>query len=504
MGIRPTQHRYPDRLFVLLPDNLQDYLRSRAGEFYRGVADVLSYDISVKKMDEDPCFAFETDPDFDQALDLLYDLYVSKMREGTRVLGMEEILSTMNLGSSSGVPLGLIGFKKKKDALASSLGRKYLFDWDPNYEPLWRVVGKTEWLSLEEILKSKVRTFIVPPLKFLIMQKSFFNSQNHALKNYEWSYYGFNPYNGGVDRLAQRLNKNRWKFMMDFVRFDRKNPFMSHIYKARVSCHQRDDKASANWVAQRTCVSRLLLRDGVIVEKRVGNNSGSDGTTVDNILTNLQICLHNYIRWYGGAELIPLCEQAVFGDDGVGSVFEDSSHPFDPKLFEVTMRETSLLYGYQLDPFIVSSDLSDMSFLGFQFGFNQTTGTWLPYFSKERILAAFCYEIEKGAVDDALLSKAFSLMVMLWPHNGEIFEYVVRAYTRYLIYFRDRDLPTLRAYVKLGVPEEEDFIAFYTGRESSRIQTLFKEDWLVQNLDFDDDCESYESRETPRTFCSGW
>lgn len=460
---RKVDSRFEDGLFEKLPIDLKEKLAKYAGPYYHAVGDHNSYFKSVKKMDVAPKKEYLDNPMWDLADEYLWDVWFKRLKFYTRVLRSEELLGTLNLSTSPGVPLTSMGFHKKKDVVASPWGVEYLFKDFP-YEPLWRVVAKEEWYHQSDLLDGKIRTFIIPPFKFLNHQKVYYHTQNEALKEYHWSAYGFNPYYGGVDRLARRLigKGNRLFGMYDVKGWDRLLNFLRDIYALRYSCHSEEHAESALWVGKNTCRSKLLLADGYVVEKNDGNNSGSNNTTSDNILCHEKLLAYFLLRLVDGdVEQLQHVVSSLFGDDNVFSIplSMASAETVKNLLIEVFAE-----FGYVLDPIVISTDLTDMEFLGFKFGFK--FGHWLPFYKVERIMAGFCYEYEKRVPPHAQISKAFSLLVMLWPHGGEVYETACDVYSRYLSNFRSSKNPTVLAYIDLGVPTHEDCLSFYTGSES--------------------------------------
>lgn len=464
--------RFEDGLFARMPEDLKDRMKRFAGPYYHAVGDRASYYTSVRKMDVPPRKDYLSHPYWDLADEYLWRIWKPRLQKHTRTLNSEELLKTLNLATSPGVPLTSLGFHKKRDVLLSPWGREYLFGRF-KFEPLWRVVAKDEWYHQDDLIGGKIRTFIIPPFKFLNLQKVYFHSQSDALKDFHWSAYGFNPYYGGVHRLALRLiGSGRKLFIMyDVKGWDRLLNFLRDIYNLRVSCFTENDIEAAAWVASKTCRSKLLLADGTIVEKDDGNNSGSNQTTTDNILSHVKLLAYFLLRLCNGdMEQLQQIISALFGDDNVFSIPFSLATAHEVHALLVSVFDE---FGYKLDPIVVSEKLSDMEFLGFRFGFKH--GHWLPFYKVERITAAFCFEYEKKVPAHAQISKAFSLLVMLWPHGGEVFDTACDLYARYLIHFRDSTDPTVSAYVNVGIPTFGDCYGFYTGSESESnpISSLF-------------------------------
>lgn len=469
---RSIDSRFEDPLFSSLPGDLKDKLSSFSGPYYHAVGDYNSYFKSVYKMDIPPVKEYLHNPYWKVADDYFWQIWGDHMKAHTRMANPDEILSGLNLATSPGIPLTSLGFHKKRDVLNSPWGREYLYK-SRVFEPVWRVVAKEEWYHQDDLKNGKIRTFIIPPFKFLVLQKLYFQAQNECLIGHHWSAYGFNPYYGGTERLAIKLiGKGRKIFIMyDVVGWDRLLNFLREIYSLRVSCHAPADRKEALWVAGKSCKCTLLLADGTVIEKNDGNNSGSNNTTSDNILAHEKLLAYFLINLYDGdIEQLQHVMSSLFGDDNVFSIpAADHDHEDIKELLISVFSE----FGYGLDPIVVSSKLEDMEFLGFKFGFKY--GHWLPLYKVERIMASFCFVYEKNIPIKAQISKAFTLMIMLWPHGGSVYKTACDAYGRYLGKLKTCTDPTVTAYLALGVPTFDDCMSFYTGAElgSDPITPLF-------------------------------
>jgi len=376
----------------------------------------------------------------------------------------EEFIPNMNLNTSAGFPL-CVYFKKKSAALDSRYGRQYLSTFDENYKPIWRVVAKQEWYHSSDIDAGKVRTFIIPPLKFLMMQLRFYSGQNSALKDFWWSAYGFNPYYGGTHQLALKLLKHNTFVYYDVRAWDRKFPHMKDVYNIRNSFFDAEFQPIVNWIADRTCHSYLLLADGTIVFKKISNNSGSGCTTPDNIIGHmLTLAFALYNLYDGDTKKVLSCIANLFGDDNLLSLPKlNFSHEHIEKVF----RDSYLAFGWELDPFVIQDTLEGCEFLGFRF--KLLGDVWVPLFNLGRITAAFCYEYDRNTTLDQQLSKAYSLMIMSWPHGPDVFNKFTTAYKLMLSTAQvlQSTNSVVKSYKVAGIPAESDMRYFYLGLEVS-------------------------------------
>lgn len=493
---RDKRYRFEDQLFSRLPYDLQEKLGGFAGDYYCADADVRSYAVSVGKMDVPPTRLYKHTESWARAKEYIYSVYDDLFSRETRLTETEELMPSYNLDTSAGIPMQQAGLKKKKDVLRSMYGREYMGFIGESYVPLWRVSGKREWLHQDDIDKDKVRTFIVPPFKLLHQQKRYFQSQNTAMKMHHWSAYGFNPYQGGVDRIANILNENPIKVMYDVRGWDRLVPNMRTCYKFRTAFHKGRAKLAAEMVGQMTCTVVMVLADGTILIRRNGNCSGSGSTTNDNIICHSFILAYVLLEMFGEERVVDQVRAFLFGDDDVLSIPDTG---LTDEEIEKYFRTGFGHFGLELDPFLVSRDLGDMEFLGFKF--LNKGDFWYPKYKIERLLAAFCYEYDSKIPLEASISKAYALVVMAYPTGGEVYNLMRRAYKLYCRELADSENPIVQSFVSLGLPTDQMLENFYTGKESSGcLADLFSTAGLeVYNIfgHVERDLTGYKGREAP-------
>ncbi len=461
---RNNRYRYPDQLFEnALGENTKANLRAKAGEYYRVTGTVSSVAKSLKKMDAPRSVGFKTHELWGQAKRFVLNEYHSLFAQHTRVRQADEIISALTLDTASGQPWQALGLKKKKDCLNSNGFLNYLFAAPEDHmPPVWKVSPKTEWYPKEKLDADKVRTFIVPPFHLLYYQKALYETQNMAMKEFHWSAYGFNPYQGGVQRLAERLLKNNIFMFYDVVGWDRVLPCMPTVYSLRNRYHQYSEMAwrVAMWVTEHTIHTHLLQPDGKIFKKFIGNNSGSGNTTSDNILAHTFILALTLLDLYDGDEaLVRRACASLFGDDNIMSI---PPVPSGKNIEEVFTRVYGL-FGLAFDPFCIQETLEGCEFLGFKF--HKIEKGWIPQYNQPRLVAAFCYTIEKKHLPSVSISRAWALTVMAAGCERAVFDEMSEALNQYMLYLRDDDDPVVKSFVQVGVPDYDSIINFYLGRE---------------------------------------
>jgi len=459
-----TRYREIDPLVADLPTDIKDRVCGYAGEYYRVSPTVASVDKSIMLMDETPCYKFEQDPDWKAVRKAVEDKLTIVFRH-TNASTIDDFVATCNFDSASGLPFRLMGLSKKYEVFEHDDILDWIFSDEVTMSiPVWSVSGKIEWYHISKIDAGKVRTFIIPPLHLFIWQSLLYKEQHDALKEYWWSAYGFNPYNGGVDQLVAEMLANgtnrygEW----DVKKWDRILPLLRTVHKFRKKFTAVELKRFVEWVEANTVESFIMTPQGLILKKIIGNNSGSGSTTPDNIVSHMYIIYLLYYRIYGNHAQALAAFAKLFGDDCLSAVYSEKT---PDQLAEIT-REVYALFGLELDPLVWQTTPEGLSFLGFKIV--RWEGHWIPQYSLERIAASFSYIIEKPDTA-ASIAKAWTLMVMTAGHGQKIYEEFAEAVDFMLNKLsRNRDYdsdPVIASYCAMGVPSFAQVMCFYTGKE---------------------------------------
>lgn len=457
---RNNRYRFEDHLFQRLGENTQAELRAIAGPYYRVIGTTTSVEKSIKKMDKARVVEFKKSPYWKQAKDVVFRQYRSLFAQNTRQQTLDEVIANMQMGTAAGQPWQFLGLKKKRDCWMNERFLDYICE-DPTGRkaPVWSVSPKTEKYHAVDLDNDKVRTFIIPPLHLLIWQKILYDTQNKAMKEFWWSAYGFNPYQGGVNKYASYLNRHKKFIYYDVSGWDRQLPIMPTVYQIR-NYHSDAPEFIKCWVTEQTIYSTLLLTDGTLVLKKIGNNSGSGNTTNDNILAHCLILATVLLDLFDGDEDAVLDTVAyLFGDDNAMSLTYNG-----PRNLEDVFRKGYRQFGLELDPFVVQETLEGVEFLGFKF--HNLGDAWIPVYPQDKLVSSFSYTIEKKDSNSVSLSRAWILTVMAAGGDRRVFDLMTRAVDQMIYLLQDDQDPVVRAFCEMGAPSYEDVINFYLGRES--------------------------------------
>jgi len=413
-------------------------------------------------------------------LEFLYDQFRYAFFEPLST--SEEVASYIDYLRSCGFPANHFGIRTKKELVNCVEYWEWVRVNKFIHPVIWVSCPKKEFKKYEDILEGKIRMFQIPPMYFLQSQLKFGRKSSEAIKSHPWSAYGFNPYRGGVDRLARRLFSKRIRLIYDVSGWDKYIPILSDVlaqtYRASSPYLSDDDKIELKWVIENTAMAYMKLTDGTVVCKWYGNPSGSGTTTRDNILAHVVIVAHAlsecYFLKYGvypKVDLLLAQLVQLFGDDSVLGLDDD----FDFILNDGYLHNHFTKYGLKLKYLRggYNAPLENLDFLGFSFKFMD--GFWYPKYDVVRLATSFLYNGPEKVDNyrEATISKWFTLFVMSYPNEEHfMFRQAYGEIYRKLLSVQD-PTPTELAIRSIGVPDEHVLRSHFLGLESDCFGTLF-------------------------------
>ncbi|QXU65887.1 polyprotein [Striga-associated poty-like virus 1] len=165
---------------------------------------------------------------------------------------------------------------------------------------IWNGSLKDELRPVEKVLENKTRVFTAAPLTTLIGGKFVvddFNKQFYGTHLNARHTVGINPWAGGWHRLAQFLGGQDMPYYVsgDGSRFDSSlDPILfDQVLKLRLELMPdvNGSHAALKNLYHEIVFTPILLENGQIVMKKVGNNSGQPSTVVDNTII-LMMCFY--------------------------------------------------------------------------------------------------------------------------------------------------------------------------------------------------------------------
>jgi len=462
-------------------------LIDKAGEAFYVVRPVrANVDETLRSWDQKKETSFENLTSFKLST-LFLDKYYGALCSDN-VATEEEVSEYVDYTKSPGYPGNYWNIMTKMD-LVKDPG--YLRWWKENsydYDPYYTISPKKEYQPIDDIRlikdggRQKIRLFTIPPYHLLWEQLRFGKRISLRLKQYKWSAYGFNPYRGGVNALANRLLTKRVRFFYDVSGWDKFLPLMKSVFdfverNSNVDSYPEHIRKAYDWMKQHSTEYLIKLYDGSVFKKKYGNASGSGTTTRDNILAHILIVAAFLIEAYyikNGVypSFSDLDSQIVqlFGDDSIMSVDEDYDYVLHPGFLEGFFGR----FGMKLKFLHGGLDypLEKMQFLGFTF--RKIDGHYYPLFDTTRLATTMLYDGIDSLNREAFISRAFVLYFMSFSSDDHII--FRQAYGNLLsVYRRFGDLTVAEdTFVTLGLLSQSDMKQIYQGLESSYLSSVFK------------------------------
>lgn len=446
-------------IFANTGSDFQNFCKENSGDYVVSNSTESHLSASIRKVDAPVNYSFRDDKEnLVNALCFVGDMFDECFRAPNML--PYEVLEETELKTSSGVIMAQRGLPKKGDCIRADLHN--LEFPDPNLDDpvLWKVSGKVEPRTRHDyVILGKQRTFIIEPFEHLWHTKIEYGNQNKALKNKGFSAYGFNPYEGGVNRLALDLVKHKRFWMLDGKGWDRLLPHMREVYALRNK--YKINTALLRWVYGNLMNSYLVCPNGDVIFKTWGNNSGSGNTTGDNILAMaITICHVFYYLGYTTEEIKSNLFVAIFGDDVVAS---DSFSCSDEKLKEAFDHVFTGLYGIVLDPFVIVKDITQLTFLGFTFC--KFHDWYIPAYPLDKLCASAMGNV-KSMNESAELGKLTSLMLMSAGHGRAVFDFFRSAVVQVIEKSDSEECTRLRSFdLDKVIPSYYTTLAWYIGWE---------------------------------------
>lgn len=406
---------------------------------------------------------------YERALAFL-DTYYGPLFEDP-IMSSEELSENVDWSKSPGFPYTHFGYDQKKQ-LVPVLD---LEDQNKINEKVYlHCAFKIEFLPTTDIANGKGRIYQIPPLPLLYSQLKFGKRISLKLKMYHWSMYGFNPYSGGFNRLAENLLTKPWRGCYDVSGWDKYLCVLRDLYKVlRNRANLPDEQVKEfEWMVNNTCCFLLKLMDGTVLFKDYGNASGSGTTTRDNILAHVIIFATGlFFAYYVKYEIFPTLNRvfqqvvSLFGDDNVFGVDEDFSLMCDENFLRTHLGQ----FGLKLKFFVGGKDhpLEELSFLGAHF--KKISGLWYPKYDVVRLATTMVYEIGGPKTLDLkqTLGKIFTLTIMSYPtEKWELFKTAYGEFLKHPQVLEKGHDPEVSTYLSVGVPCEDTMKCFYQGLES--------------------------------------
>ena len=461
------------------------YLKNLAGNHFHIVSPNREMVESVMKTwDQRPPYLDKV-PHIEAAANF-FDHFYAKQLFPNSVAHDDLVYDFIDMTKSPGYPGSLFHIKSKKDAYCDPGFLKHKQDMREsgyNRPAFHKVTPKVEFLPTENIDAGKCRLFVIPELLLLESQIRFGKKISLALKEFGWSAYGFNPYCGGANKLANRLLTKRVRFYYDVSGWDKFLNVLDMIYsKVRkyngYEKMSKQEKEEFDWMVTNTVYMFCVFYDGSVYEKRYGNGSGSGTTTRDNILAHVIImAVILYTAFYEKYGKYPnpifVAQQVInlFGDDSINAVDEE----FDKVLEDGFVANIFSHFGMKLKFFYGGLDypLEKMEFLGFRF--SKHDFGYLPLYDVKRLATSMVYKGANSNSREAMLSKTFILTLMSFPSEDHTMFLQHAQHVASLYQFKDDLTETERTMITLiQTMNDSVCLSIFLGLEAGLDPEVFK------------------------------
>ncbi len=351
----------------------------------------------------------------------------------SRVLDLEEACAHLDMSTSSGAPFNTM-YPKKKDLFENDLNLKAWLeeDWKLlGVDPTWTCVAtnslKEELRTAEKIFQNSIRTFTSMPVDATVHGTRLFVDMNEKMYDSHLktaSVVGMSPYDGNWDVLYRKLNKFRNGYALDEKEYDSSLRvfLMWGCARFRYNMLAPEFRTKENQLRVQTYYRNLintliLTPEGIIIQKKTGNPSGSCNTITDNTLILYTMMAYAWIRTsklndvdlttYEDFEMHT--QKALVGDDNTWTV-SDEAHSF---YNGVTVIDVWKTLGITTTTDSLEARRAEyLDFLSAQF--LPMNGVMVPIYDREKIMNSVYYAPKKDHSPCVTLERTAALLSIGW------------------------------------------------------------------------------------------
>jgi len=274
---------------------------------------------------------------------------------------------------------------------------------DPNFKVFWQVSQKYEMRMNEKLDRDveKIRVFLAASVDFVVLQNKYcldFNNKFMTTFNRTFNKVGFSKYKLGWNRLYHSFGNKTQTLSVDGESFDTTiGPFLIDLMaELRLDSYKLDYDRKIllqmiKFFYTNIMNSLLVLEDGILVFKEMGNTSGQASTIIDNTGVSIAALAYYYFRWCRESKLNPTIEHffcvltaAILGDDTLVGVDPFGSFKID----FVSMCKYYSEIGLKLTlEEMENVPLQDTEFMSTRF-IKHESGVWLPLMNRNKMFSS--------------------------------------------------------------------------------------------------------------------
>lgn len=351
----------------------------------------------------------------------------------SRVLTLDEAINELDMSTSSGCPFNTV-YPKKKELFENDLEIKAWLeeDWkllgkDPNWTCVATNSLKEELRTQEKINANSIRTFTSMPVDATVHGTRLFVDMNQKMYKSHLktaSAVGMSPYEGNWNVLYKKLNIFRNGYALDEKEYDSslRAYMMWGCARFRYRMLSKEFQTPENKLRLQTYYRNLintliLTPEGIIIQKKTGNPSGSCNTISDNTLILYTLMSYAWIRTskindpklctYEDFEI--LTSKALVGDDNTWTVADEAHHFYNgPSVIEVWKTLGVTTTTDSLKP----REAEYLDFLSAQF--LPMRGVMVPIYDREKIMNSVYYSPKKDHSPCVTLERTAALLSIGW------------------------------------------------------------------------------------------
>lgn len=363
--------------------------------------------------------------------------------EGYRVIDFEDV--EIQRATTPGIPYKW--YTKTKQEATKVFKRDIIAFWEQGHkigaDLFWHNFVKTELLPTHKLEKDNVRSITGPDIAFHYSYCRMVQDFNHRMYDSiehlnTCSALGFNKFEGGINRLAKKMNKHPHKEEADMSKYDARQPrwlrMMCMAFRWRML--RPEDKTDENfrrltYYYMQSIESKVVLGSGYVMEINHGMKSGDPNTSVDNTLIHFIVLAYSYMNLVSEdyTHFKEHLEAMLYGDDELLSMSDliedqfsaDKRSPFYEKCgVHLTVESVNR-----------SDSLSGMTFLGNRFMWLNRFGVYVGVpVNPRKTLASVLKPPNKLDAGQSLTRAVALLMECYWEHDSRE---LLHQYVRWLV-----------------------------------------------------------------------
>lgn len=351
----------------------------------------------------------------------------------------------MDFNTNPGYPENIY-WNQKRDVPCQRINDDLYCKYETYY---WNLAMKRERLPMDKILSDKMRSFMMPSMVYLMLQKIFSQQFNEHLKKVPWIAYGLNWHRKGWHQLMSRFERFRHKSDWDVKYWDKRFPLKYWCYKIREKFLIMDNaEKDLFWnIAKDEITPNVILPTGEVLQLQAGQCSGSENTTADNCIAHLLIIFYDIIEGYKIAyssvpnlkTIMQHCTYSIYSDD-VCNAHDDKFYFLkDGKRKSEIYAKFGMLIEYtNHEKFQQLDTMEGLRFLGFVN--KEYQGTYVPYYPYDKVLDSTVLTMKKEKPTDQLVR--FMALLDLLTFTEHYDEYV--QFIKYFCAYHNMEIPFIQ------------------------------------------------------------